>query len=568
MVSSKILQDLRILCSSLHSSEREAIPELARKQGAVVLSVVSPVDPPHVLITRRVATAKYTLVRRINPHTPVVLPKWLTSSIDAGKVLPYEDFALGVFHGLNICFSGLSVDEKNKLANDVVSRGARHSPALSTKCTHLITVSTDSEKYKFAKAHKIPCLLPAWLEESIAEGYCLDERKYSIDKQSGSGANKDSTNIIAASGREESKSLIDPSVCRGTSVSNPNDNLSCQPIAEFSSKEKLSSLQYAQSSASNKREKEVPLNEGNSVKTSKGADFLLGVDSLALETCYIWAAKMSKDETAETLQLCRAAGAKRFEDFHPQLTTHILFGSKVDREDQENAKIYLESRNDIDIVNLEWLRQSAMEGRPLPISSAFSSTILQDGCRGKPKQHVTTNISSDSLNHSLSTKNNEDPANDITVQRKRAFLNSSSNLSCQQDQVYNNDDQGKYRKQSSDSVPLFDGCYFTLAAIKGTEDEDLAAKMIRSNGGRLFTASFPSESTTFAICPASLSPANIYSLKNTCNDFLSVPEENRFTIYWLECCIESRRIIRPSRASPCLQPLPYPLPLPGMENIR
>lgn len=113
--------------------------------------------------------------------------------LQAGRLLPYADYKAGPFTGLTVCFSGLSANSKTTLAALVVSplafrrretqqaaaapapalacwptahaalsqpvpmlwrpgvqirNGGQHSPALDKKCTHLVTNSTDSEKYR------------------------------------------------------------------------------------------------------------------------------------------------------------------------------------------------------------------------------------------------------------------------------------------------------------------------------------------------------------------------------------------------------------------------------------
>jgi hypothetical protein len=47
-----------------------------------------------------------------------------------------------------------------------------------------------------------------------------------------------------------------------------------------------------------------------------------------------------------------------------------------------------------------------------------------------------------------------------------------------------------------------------------------------------------------------------------------VEEQRRFTLFWLECSVEAGQPLRPSRAAPLYQPLPYALPLPGMEHVE
>lgn len=88
----------------------------------------------------------------------------------------------------------------------------------------------------------------------------------------------------------------------------------------------------------------------------------------------------------------------------------------------------------------------------------------------------------------------------------------------------------------------------------------------------MFNASLPSavateKSKAFAICPASLTAIEVNRLKSQNGDFASVPETNRFTLYWLRCCVEASRLLTPQKGTPCFKPLPFPLPMAGMENI-
>lgn len=45
-------------------------------------------------------------------------------------------------------------------------------------------------------------------------------------------------------------------------------------------------------------------------------------------------------------------------------------------------------------------------------------------------------------------------------------------------------------------------------------------------------------------------------------------ERQRFTPYWLECSLIAQRPLPPQqRGTPLYQPLPFPLPLLGMESV-
>lgn len=130
MAAPKLLQDIRILCTNLNNRERQYVQDLAVKQGAVALATAAAHDPPHLLITRRVGSAKYVAVLKRNPSITVVTPEWLTSSLAAGQRLAYDKFRAGALGGLLVCFSGLSIAEKTAMAKQVRLHVAAVQPAL------------------------------------------------------------------------------------------------------------------------------------------------------------------------------------------------------------------------------------------------------------------------------------------------------------------------------------------------------------------------------------------------------------------------------------------------------
>lgn len=137
-----------VLCTSVLPSEREQLEAAARQHGIELVSAVRKDRPPHLVITRSVRSPKYRAVLRTDPDVPAVTPNWLLACVQQGKRLGYDGFRVGPFHGLTICFSGISAAKKQALARQVADAGGAHSAALDKKCTHLVTVSTESDKYK------------------------------------------------------------------------------------------------------------------------------------------------------------------------------------------------------------------------------------------------------------------------------------------------------------------------------------------------------------------------------------------------------------------------------------
>ncbi|KFM23794.1 hypothetical protein F751_6762 [Auxenochlorella protothecoides] len=78
----------------------------------------------------------------------------------------------------------------------------------------------------------------------------------------------------------------------------------------------------------------------------------------------------------------------------------------------------------------------------------------------------------------------------------------------------------------------------------------------------------PSREVAYALCPASLTHAQVKALCSASSDFTYVPEDHRVTSYWMECSLLAGKLVPHSRGAPCYRPLPYPFPLPGVEKLR
>ena len=140
-------EGFEVLVTAVHPSEREQLQALARQHGFQLLTAVGKA-PPHLVITRNVRSPKYRAVVRATPAVPIVTPEWLLACAREGRRLPYDGFRVGPFLGLTVCFSGISPSRKQALARQVLEAGGHHSAQLDRRCTHLVTVSTESEKYK------------------------------------------------------------------------------------------------------------------------------------------------------------------------------------------------------------------------------------------------------------------------------------------------------------------------------------------------------------------------------------------------------------------------------------
>ena len=90
------------------TEERRYAAETLPAEGAVLLGIVDPKDPPHVVITRSVRSPKYRAAMRVDPTIPAVDPRWLEASLAAGRPADYAPFRVPLLLGVTVCFSGMA----------------------------------------------------------------------------------------------------------------------------------------------------------------------------------------------------------------------------------------------------------------------------------------------------------------------------------------------------------------------------------------------------------------------------------------------------------------------------
>jgi hypothetical protein len=100
-MSNGLFDNLRALFTSLGSSERQELEELWEQNGGKVVATVTPNDPPHVMITRRVGSAKYVSLMRRHPNTHVVPPEWIRKSVEMKKKQPYSQVCIRMCYAVS-----------------------------------------------------------------------------------------------------------------------------------------------------------------------------------------------------------------------------------------------------------------------------------------------------------------------------------------------------------------------------------------------------------------------------------------------------------------------------------
>jgi twin BRCT domain/BRCA1 C Terminus (BRCT) domain len=99
----------------------------------------------------------------------------------------FEKYELPIFNNLKISSTGLSLNEKREIAKLLKDNGGEYCATFSTKIVKVLLMrhkDLGTEKHKAALQHKILCVSPDWIIDSVKAGHPLDiinDRKYLVE---------------------------------------------------------------------------------------------------------------------------------------------------------------------------------------------------------------------------------------------------------------------------------------------------------------------------------------------------------------------------------------------------
>ncbi|KAL6768660.1 TOPBP1 [Auxenochlorella protothecoides x Auxenochlorella symbiontica] len=473
----------RVLCTAVTVAERDRLVQHLREEGATLITVFSVESPPDVVVTRSALATGSRLCRLSRPDIPAVTPDWVTACVSAGRLLAHHPHRLPCFSGMTICLSGLGSSEKQDLVQLVEAHNGRHSAALDRRCTHLVTCTTQSDKYRFALTHDIVCVSPAWVQSSVSHGFCPPELDFPCSDE-----NADPN--PSASMLEQTRD--------GSGAAAPRSGSSLLPTCVLQPSSRPPAL----------------------------SDPSAGPMSLCMDACYLWLVGCGPQEQLQALQAIRRVAAKRFAVPHP-LLTHVIVGGALGDTDARRVAAVASGNASLQVVCLDWLLDCVKKGCILACRPYHFRA--PPGARGGAGAIAMAGMSSGTAEQSAS-------------------------------------------EASKGHAGILVGRYFTLSALCNPEELARARQVIKSQGGKIFHEStvhtVPSREVAYALCPASLTHAQVKALCSASSDFTYVPEDHRVTSYWMECSLLAGKLVPHSRGAPCYRPLPYPFPLPGVEKLR
>ncbi|KAE9031969.1 hypothetical protein PR001_g10819 [Phytophthora rubi] len=131
------------------------------------------------LIAEAVGSLKHRAA--VAHELPVVSPRWVFESFRAEKLLDVKDFGLRVLEGLGICTTGLTMEEKETVAQLAETHSAQYDGRLELGFTSvLIAQHPEGAKYEAAVANDIPVVHIGWLYACLEGQMLVDEDEFAL----------------------------------------------------------------------------------------------------------------------------------------------------------------------------------------------------------------------------------------------------------------------------------------------------------------------------------------------------------------------------------------------------
>jgi hypothetical protein len=446
---------------------------------------------------------------------------------------------------------------------DLISRnGGTHSPSLTKFCTHLVSNDRKSQKYTFALKHGIVCCSLDWLVESTKGRvkWCRDATKYHVKDKEISlviSSRADTIDLDTMAPSTAAAPLVPRSAANADARMRTNvcvDLLGGDLVQEElggpeTKRRRHDAVHYRDMDREESGSRGMAMDSRleDDVLESEGAEY---ADDKFLADCGIWHVGLSRTELRELMSLCFHSGATRVSKPHPTLVTHIVQGSEpCTRGDRDEISKILQSRNPVHLVTMEWLRACVRSRRVLNADQArFRPLREEDGVRALNSTH-----------HENSAIERLDSGRSMPAALNPILNQNQSNT--------NDASNGSFGLRGEG---IFSGYYFTLSAVRGTGEESVVEVLIRQHGGKINNTSVPAsgEGTLLAICPPSLTRMDASRLRaQNNNNFGHVAEDNRFTLYWIKCCVKAQKMLMHQDGAPCFRPLPFELPMDGMRSV-
>jgi BRCT domain type II-containing protein len=223
---SNVLKGSVACLSGFHSEERIGIRQvlqfLIHSLGGQVSSDLSE-GCSHLVVgmtgTPKHLAATELLNKSLNKEgksIEVVSKEWVEATFLNGSIADIAAFPVVPLLGHRISITGFKNEDRNHLVDLICKHGGQYESTFSVRSTHLLAASASGDKFKFALQVKVPVVNQEWLTDKIAAGGRVDDQDPKYTLTTGvSGANLmelvQYVNHLTATeqNQEESEELLD-----------------------------------------------------------------------------------------------------------------------------------------------------------------------------------------------------------------------------------------------------------------------------------------------------------------------------------------------------------------------
>ncbi|KAL1006923.1 hypothetical protein UPYG_G00078930 [Umbra pygmaea] len=332
------MADVTISCTSLDKEARADVMDLVQLMGGRVYRDLN-VSVTH-LIAGEVGSKKYLVAASLGK--PIVLPTWVKicweksqDSLFRHSDLAIEDYLCPVLRGCTVCVTGLSTVERKEVQRLCQQHGASYTGQLKmNECTHLIVSEPTGQKYECARKWNVFCVSLTWLFDSIEKGFCQDESRYTVEKETQKASKPHtSTPTGPSTKKDECASFLGLSHISVNSSLTVNDTtMTHATVSRLDTPDPIDALDITVCSS----------------------------DDL-LDGCKLFLCGLSGKRLEKLRRLVNMAGALRFNQPSEDLT-HVVIGEL----DQDTKTFLDKTPHRPHVVTVQWLLDSISRGRRLP----------------------------------------------------------------------------------------------------------------------------------------------------------------------------------------------------------
>ncbi|XP_049839921.1 DNA topoisomerase 2-binding protein 1-A-like isoform X1 [Schistocerca gregaria] len=311
------------------------------------------------LVAHSVLSEKYQ--KATEQGIPVMTEKWVLEVWEASKLRnvhatddEFMSYKCPIFHNLCVTSSGLPHKERDTIKELINSNGGEYSGKLIGDQTHMLVIQEPyGEKFKYASQWQLPCVLPAWVQDSVKNGYALPVEPYGVKQKQ-----KSSTPV------HDDPRLPNFSMISAVGFGTGTVDETAMNTSTFSV---ISSRRSSIGSLIPPKYMEV-VNKLTLADAKKAGPFLDG--------CKVYLSGFSLDVCENLRKILNAGGATRFSVLSDPVS-HIIVGDHV----PEDVNYLKKSGIRPHVVTIDWLLESLKQRRPAP-----EELFLVSGNNAKPAE--------------------------------------------------------------------------------------------------------------------------------------------------------------------------------------